>query len=65
MKKAINPAVFEGVVSELKKVSWPSRKEALQLTALVVILSLLIGAYIGGLDFIFTNILSLALNLKK
>ncbi|HSW88169.1 MAG TPA: preprotein translocase subunit SecE [Candidatus Saccharimonadales bacterium] len=42
---------------ELKKVTWPTRAEVIRLTGVVIIVSLAVGVYIGGLDFIFTNIL--------
>lgn len=42
---------------ELKKVTWPTRAEVIRLTGVVIIVSLAVGLYIGGLDFIFTNIL--------
>jgi preprotein translocase subunit SecE len=47
------------VIAEVKKVTWPSRKQTQEMTALVVIVSLLVGVYIGSLDFIFQQGLSL------
>jgi preprotein translocase subunit SecE len=41
---------------ELKKVVWPSRKEVLRLTAIVIAISIFVGLYIGGLDYVFTKI---------
>lgn len=46
---------------ELTKVSWPTREEALKLTAIILISSLLVGLYVGGLDYTFTNLLGLFL----
>lgn len=37
-------------VAELKKVSWPTRPEAVYLTALVLVFSALVGLILGGLD---------------
>ncbi|MFA6005022.1 MAG: preprotein translocase subunit SecE [Patescibacteria group bacterium] len=65
MKTTVSPAIFKGIADELKKVEWPKRQEALHLTFVVVILSLLIGVYIGVLDFGFTKLLTLLINLKK
>lgn len=42
---------------EAKSVNWPSRKETLRLTLLVIGISLIIAAYLGLLDFIFIKIL--------
>ncbi len=47
------------VASELKKVSWPTREETIKLTAVVIAISLLVAAFIGGLDFAFLKITSL------
>jgi preprotein translocase subunit SecE len=45
--------------SELKLVRWPSRQETINLTLIVIAISVFVGAYVGGLDFVFTNILKL------
>jgi preprotein translocase SecE subunit len=41
---------FRGVIQELKKVKWPTQTTAYVLTALVIALTLLIGAYLGLVD---------------
>ena len=41
------------VVSELRKVTWPTRQEATRLTIIVLIVSVAIGAFLGGVDYIF------------
>lgn len=46
---------------ELGKVTWPTRKEATYLTIVILAASLAVGLYIGGLDYIFTNLLGLFL----
>lgn len=46
-----------GVVAELKKITWPSRKETLDLTAAVVIISLIIAGFVGIIDFSLTRLL--------
>ncbi len=43
-----------GVVDELKKVSWPTRQETVKLTSIVIVISLIIGAYIGIIDILLT-----------
>ena len=47
------------VREELKKVSWPSREEVIRLTGVVIISSVIVGLYLGGLDYIFTQLLGL------
>ena len=44
------------VVRELKKVSWPSRKQTVNKTTLVIVISMLLAIYLGGLDFIFQKL---------
>ena len=41
-------------VAELKKVTWPSRQEAIYLTTLVLIFSAIVGALLGGLDYVLS-----------
>jgi preprotein translocase subunit SecE len=58
----INPAKFlSEVKAELLKVTWPTKNEVIRLTAVVIIISFIVGAYIGGLDFIFTKGIELLL----
>ena len=42
---------------ELKKVVWPTRQEIIRLTLVVIAISLIVGVFLGGLDFIFTKLL--------
>jgi preprotein translocase subunit SecE len=46
---------------ELKQVVWPTRKEIFRLTSIVIIISVIMGLYIGGLDWIFTQAIQLVL----
>jgi preprotein translocase subunit SecE len=55
---ATNPVVFlKEVRSELGKVIWPSKNEAIRLTSLVVGISLGVGFFIGAFDFLFTKMM--------
>lgn len=40
---------------ELKKVSWPTREETIRLTTIVIVVSAILGVYIGGLDAILAK----------
>ena len=44
--------------AEMKHVKWPSRKQVISYTSIVIALSLFIAAYVGALDVIFTKILA-------
>ncbi len=50
---------FSEVRSELSKVTWPTRHEVVRLTLIVFAVSAIIGLYVGGLDYIFTRILTI------
>jgi preprotein translocase subunit SecE len=41
--------------SELKKVTWPTREQTLNLTFLVFLVSFVVGVFISVFDFIFTQ----------
>jgi preprotein translocase subunit SecE len=57
---ATTPITFFGEVrDELKKVAWPNRQETTRLTLVVITVSLLVGLFLGGLDFIFTKIIQI------
>ena len=47
------------VRSEMKMVSWPSKKETVRLTTVVILISLSMAGFIGALDFIFTKLMEL------
>lgn len=50
---------FKQVKSELKKVEWPTKKQVIKSTSLVLTVSILVGAFLGGLDLIFTQVFGL------
>jgi len=48
-------------LGELHKVSWPSRQEAMRMTWTVLAVMILVGAFLGGLDRLFTIVMALIL----
>ena len=52
---------FKEVKAELFKVTWPKRPEVIRLTGVVIGTSVLVGVYLGGLDYIFTKAVELLL----
>lgn len=60
MNRAIN--FFSEVRIELSKVTWPDRGDVIKLTSIVLAVSGILGLYVGGLDFLFTKVLSLVLS---
>ncbi|RJR28455.1 preprotein translocase subunit SecE [Candidatus Microgenomates bacterium] len=54
--KSITRYLLE-VRAELSKVVWPKRSDVMKLTATVVVITLLVGAYVGVLDLGFAKLL--------
>ena len=50
---------FKGVGSEAKKITWLSPAEAMGHTAIVVVLSVAVGFYLGLFDGIFSKLLQM------
>ena len=56
------PVTFlQETYDELKKVVWPTRDEVIRLTGAVTLISILVGLYIGALDYIFAKLIALIL----
>lgn len=48
---------LKDVKGEVKHISWPTRRQTVAYTILVVVISVAVAAYLGGLDWIFTQFL--------
>jgi len=48
---------------ELKKVTWPTRQDAIQLTVLVLVVVLVSSALLGFLDFLFARLVGFIISL--
>ena len=46
---------YRQVIAELRKVIWPTRKELITYTSVVIVFVLFVIAYVTGLDFIFSK----------
>lgn len=51
--------IYQETVGELRKVSWPNRREAIALTRIVVIVLLIMTAILGALDLLYSQIFKL------
>jgi preprotein translocase subunit SecE len=47
------------VRDELKKVVWPTRDEVIRLTGVVILISVIVGLFLGGADFILTKLIGI------
>jgi preprotein translocase subunit SecE len=48
-------------VGELRKVSWPTRQEAINLTIVVLIVVVIMSSILGFLDFVFSRLIAVIL----
>jgi preprotein translocase subunit SecE len=47
------PRFLQDIWSELMKVTWPSREDTLHMAVVVVIVTIIFGAILGGIDIAF------------
>ena len=46
------------IVGELRKVTWPTREEAIRLTIMVLIVCVVIAAFLGAVDYAFHHLVT-------
>ncbi|NJL93422.1 MAG: preprotein translocase subunit SecE [Anaerolineae bacterium] len=44
---------FRGVLTEVQKVTWPTREEARRLTLIVLAVSIMASLFLGGIDLFY------------
>jgi preprotein translocase subunit SecE len=54
---------FNETAGELRKVSWPTRQEAVQLTIIVLVVMIFMGAFLGLMDVVAGHVLNAALGI--
>lgn len=52
---------FNEVKDELEKVAWPSQEQTIRYTVLVILVAVVVGLFLGGLDYILTAVTALIL----
>ncbi len=52
---------YRETIGEIRKVNWPTPKEAWHLTKIVLIVLVLMAALLGLLDFVFSQLIALIL----
>lgn len=48
---------FSEAQQELRHVNWPTRNEAMRLTAIVIGISVGLAVFLGGADYLFTYVM--------
>jgi preprotein translocase subunit SecE len=61
-RRALSGNIFREVISELRRVTWPSREETTRLTIMVLAVSAAIGAFLGLIDLGFAQLFDIILN---
>jgi preprotein translocase subunit SecE len=60
--KAMAPLDYlQEVRVELEKVVWPTREQTIKLTMIVIIVTILVGFFLGGIDYLLTQLTSMLL----
>ncbi len=62
LSKIIN--YLKSVKQETDKVTWPTKKETTNYSILVVVISLSVAFFLGGLDYIFSILLNFLIQLR-
>ena len=50
---------FKQTRAELKKVTWPTREEAIRLTGIVLAVTVVMAVFLGLLDYLLTTVFAL------
>ncbi len=53
---------FREVKVELEKVVWPSKDQTVKLTTIVILVTLFVGFFLGGIDLLLTKLLAILTN---
>jgi preprotein translocase subunit SecE len=64
VKKSTNPVVrtrefFTEVIAELKKSAWPTRKELVDSSIVVIMTILVLGLFVAGADILISRIVAM------
>jgi preprotein translocase subunit SecE len=63
ISESLNVNFFRDAMAELRKVTWPTREQATNLTVLVIAVSLATGVLLGAFDYISEKLFAFLLSL--
>ena len=49
---------FKEVKTETKRVNWPTIKETIRYTLIIIAVSVVVAIFLGGIDFLFSRLLN-------
>ncbi len=61
VRRALTLRYFGDIVSELRRVVWPSRQETTRLTIMVIAVAAVIGLFLGIVDMGFSRLMGVVL----
>ncbi len=61
MRRALTLRYFGDIVSELRRVTWPTREETYRLTLMVIMVAATIGLFLGLVDMVFSRLIGIIL----
>lgn len=53
---------IKATAAELRQVNWPSQKEAITYTVLVIVVSTIVALYVGAFDYLFSQGINLLIH---
>jgi preprotein translocase subunit SecE len=53
-------ASISDIIAELRRVTWPTREETFRLTVMVLIVCLILGIFLGAIDYGFAELVKRA-----
>lgn len=51
-------AIVRDIIDELKKVTWPTRREVVRLTIMVIAVCAVVGIFLGAIDYGFAELVA-------
>ncbi|MCH8062218.1 MAG: preprotein translocase subunit SecE [Chloroflexi bacterium] len=61
MRRALTLRYFGDIVSELRRVTWPTRQETTRLTIMVIAVAATVGLFLGIVDMVFSRLIGVIL----
>lgn len=60
-RRAMGFRAFGDIISELRRVTWPSRQETFRLSLMVIGVATAVGVFLGAVDFAFSRMMNVIL----
>ena len=60
-RRSINFHFVGETISELRRVTWPSRQETMRLTIMVITIAAVMGVILGVVDLLFSRVMDVLL----